>query len=127
MTAERDSGERRRRAERWGLSAESRACWALRLKGYAIIARRFKSPRGEIDIVARRGRLIAFVEVKARASLMQALEAVTPRTRRRIEAAAADWSVRNPGFADFAWRYDIVAVIPRRWPKHVADAFRAGE
>ncbi|MDR3374719.1 MAG: YraN family protein [Ancalomicrobiaceae bacterium] len=127
MIALRSSDERRRRAERWGLSAEFRAAWSLRLKGFSIIARRFKSPRGEIDIVARRGRTIAFVEVKARASFEDALEAVTPRTRRRIEAAAADWSVRHPGYADFFWRYDIVVVVPRRWPKHVADAFRSGE
>jgi putative endonuclease len=121
------SDERRRRAERWGLSAEVRAAWSLRLKGYSIIARRFKSPRGEIDIVARRGRTIAFVEVKARASFEVALEAVTPRARRRIEAAAADWGVRHPAFADFFWRYDIVVVVPRRWPKHVANAFWGGE
>ncbi|MDR3493082.1 MAG: YraN family protein [Ancalomicrobiaceae bacterium] len=119
--------ERRRRAERWGLSAETRAVWSLRLKGYAIVARRFKCPRGEIDVIARRGRTLAFVEVKARSSFEAALEAVTPRGRRRIEAAASAWGARNPAFADFFWRYDIIAVVPRRWPKHVVDAFRAGE
>jgi len=117
----------RRRAYRWGLSAETRAAWYLRLKGYRILARRYKVSRGEIDLVVRRGRVLAFVEVKARAAELDALEAVGPKTRRRIEAAADIWGTKYPYYQDFSWRYDIIVVIPGRWPLHIMDAFRTGE
>ncbi len=117
----------RRKAYAWGLSAEIRAAWYLRLKGYRILARRYKVVRGEIDLIARRGRTIAFVEVKARPSEDAALEAVTWRARRRIEAAALAWGAANPAYADHDWRFDIVAILPGRWPRHVVDAYRSGE
>ena len=123
-----DTGaEERRRAYRWGLSAETRAAWYLRLKGYRILARRYKVSRGEIDLVVRRGRVLAFVEVKARTAELAALEAVGPKTRRRIEAAADIWGTKYPYYQSFAWRYDIVVVLPGRWPLHIVDAFRTGE
>ena len=138
MTSDRDNGSsnsrdpdaqttERRRAYRWGLSAETRAAWFLRLKGYRILARRFKVARGEIDLIALKGRVLVFVEVKARSSEADAFEAVGPRTRRRIEAAASNWGARYPYYQDFTWRYDIVAMLPGRWPRHLIEAFRAGD
>ena len=74
-----------------GISAESRAAALLIAKGFRILARRWKSPAGEIDIIARRRQLLVFVEVKARANLDQAAESVVPRQRARIAAAAEAW------------------------------------
>src|SRR5580658_2879428 len=79
-----------------GLSAESRAAMLLIAKGYRIAARRWKTPFGEIDIVAGRGKTLVFVEVKARASADEAIEAVTERTQRRIVAAAELWLAHHP-------------------------------
>jgi putative endonuclease len=122
-----DGSEIRRRAYRWGLSAETRAAWYLRLKGYRILARRYKVARGEIDLVARKGTILAFVEVKARVAEVDALAAVGPKTRRRIEAAADIWGTKYPYYQTFSWRYDIIVVTPGRWPLHIVDAFRTGE
>ena len=86
-------------AFRLGLSAESRAAMFLIAKGYRILARRFKTPFGEIDIVARRRGALVFVEVKARGRADEAAEAVTERGRRRIVGAAELWLARNPADA----------------------------
>src|SRR3954469_9922535 len=83
-------------AFRTGLSAESRAAMLLIAKGFRILARRWRSPVGEIDIVARRRRLLVFVEVKARATLDEAAWSVTDRQRARIAAAAEAWLARYP-------------------------------
>src|ERR1700744_2022214 len=88
-------------AFRTGLSAEGRAAALLMAKGYRIVARRFRTPHGEIDIVARRRNLIAFVEVKARASLDEAAYAVTPRQQQRIIEAAQAWLMAHPEHANF--------------------------
>lgn len=114
----------RRRAYRLGLAAETLAAWALRLRGYRILDRRFKAAQGEIDLVVRRGRLVAFVEVKARPTFEAALDAVSETSARRIAAAAEWWIVKHPVYADYDQRFDFVLVVPGRWPKHVADAFR---
>jgi putative endonuclease len=82
-------------AFRTGLSAGARAAF-LMAKGYRILARRFRTPYGEIDLVARRRNVLAFVEVKARASLDDAAYAVTPRQRRRIIDAAQGWLMTHP-------------------------------
>jgi putative endonuclease len=119
--------DERRRAESLGLAAETRAAWMLRLKFHHILARRFRCGAGEIDLVARRGRTLVFVEVKARATLEAAIDAVTARARGRILAAADVFVARNPAFADHDRRFDIVAVLPGRWPRHLADAFRGDD
>src|SRR5437016_10864547 len=106
-----------------GLSAESRAAAYLVAKGYRIVARRFRSPVGEIDIVARRRGVLVFVEVKARARLDDAAEAVSERQRRRIAAAAAAWLAGHPEHASWGVRFDAVLVTPRRWPRHITAAF----
>ena len=124
--SEQDSGEAKRSvAFRFGLSAESRAAAFLIAKGYRILARRFRTPHGEIDIVARRRNLIAFVEVKARASLDDAAYAVTPRQQQRIIDAAQGWLVAHPEHAEFELRFDAMLIAPRRLPRHVLAAFDA--
>lgn len=108
-----------------GLSAESRAAAWLIAKGYRILARRFRTPHGEIDIVARRRNLIAFVEVKARASLDEAAYAVTPRQQQRIVNAAEGWLMAHPEHADFELRFDAMLIAPRHLPRHLLAAFDA--
>ncbi|MHA7871336.1 MAG: YraN family protein [Hyphococcus sp.] len=117
---------KRRRAETAGRRSETAAAILLRLKGFAILERRFKSPVGEIDIIAKRGRLVAFVEVKARSDMQTALEAVTPRARRRIVAAADAFLSRHPHLAECDCRYDIVVAAGWRL-RHVSNAWRVGD
>jgi putative endonuclease len=113
----------RRAALRRGARAEMLAAVALRLRGWRIAERNFRCSQGEIDIVARKGNLIAFVEVKARSSRVDALDAVTFEARRRIAAAASVWISRQRDADRLSWRFDIVAVEPGRWPSHQEDAF----
>jgi putative endonuclease len=112
-------------AFRFGLSAESRAAAFLIAKGYRILARRFRTPMGEIDIVARRRNVLIFVEVKARESFDDAAEAIGPRQRRRIIAAAELWLAARPQDAQCDMRFDAVLVAPRRIPRHLQAAFDA--
>jgi len=114
----------RRSAERRGRWAEALCVLRLRLAGYRILARRAKSALGEIDLVARRGRILAFIEVKARADNATALFALTPRQSRRIERAALAFVARHPALAALDMRYDAMLVRPWRWPVHVVDAWR---
>jgi putative endonuclease len=108
-----------------GLSAEARAAAYLMVKGYRILARRFRTPYGEIDIVARRRQLLAFVEVKARASLDEAAYAVTERQQQRIIEAAQAWLMAHPEHADFDLRFDVMLIAPRCLPRHLLAAFDA--
>ncbi len=112
-------------AFRLGLSAESRAALWLMAKGYRIAARRWKTPLGEVDIVARRGRTLVFAEVKARERADEAAEAVTERSRRRIIAAAELWLAHRPADAHCHIRFDVVLVTPGKLPQHIANAFDA--
>ena len=112
-------------AFRTGLSAESRAAAYLIAKGYRIVARRFRTPVGEIDIVARRRGVLVFVEMKARLNLDDAAEAVTSRGRRRIVAAAEAWLARNPDDVMSEMRFDAVLVAPGKMPRHIMGAFEA--
>jgi putative endonuclease len=116
----------RQAAFRLGLSAETRAAALLLAKGYRIAARRWQSPVGEVDLVARRGRVLVFVEVKARGRIDDAAEAVTIRQRRRIAAAAAAWLASHPGDATCDIRFDAVLIAPWRIPRHIPAAFDAG-
>ena len=108
-----------------GLSAESRASAMLLAKGYRILARRFRTPHGEIDIVARKRNLIAFVEVKARETLDGAAYAVTPQQQVRISNAAQGWLVAHPEHADFDMRFDVILIAPKHLPRHLLAAFDA--
>src|ERR1043165_666331 len=112
-------------AFRTGLSAEARAVAWLTAKGYRILARRFRSPYGEIDIVARRRNLLAFVEVKARATLDDAAWAVTPRQQARIITAPQAWLMTHPEHAEFELRFDAMLIAPKRLPRHLLAAFDA--
>jgi putative endonuclease len=117
----------RQAAEQRGRAAETAAVWRLRLAGWRILARRWRSAAGEIDIVARRRGVVAFVEVKARAGREDALLAVTPRQQRRIARAAALFLASGRGMGGRAGagqpRFDLVLVRPWRWPEHVPAAF----
>ncbi len=120
----REPDFRRSRAYIRGLSAEFLCVWLLRLKGYRILARRYRGPAGEIDIIARRGRLIAAIEVKARASLTEALESVSKRQQKRIMQTLLYFQSRHPRLAGLDYRFDVMWVGPRRAPKHILDAWR---
>src|SRR5580693_1468304 len=108
-----------------GLSAEARAAAYLMAKGHRILAKRFRTRYGEIDLVARRRNLVAFIEVKARASLDDAAYAVTPRQQQRIIDAAQAWLMAHPEHADFELRFDAMLIAPRRLPRHLLAAFDA--
>ena len=116
----------RQAAFRVGISAESRAAAFLIAKGFRILAQRWRSPLGEIDIVARRRQLLVFAEVKARASLDEAAESVNERQRRRIAAAAEIWLAANPDKTVLDIRFDAILVAPGRIPRHVPAAFETG-
>lgn len=115
----------RREAYARGRRGERLAAWWLRLKGYRILAQDFRCPMGEIDLVARRGGILAIVEVKHRGALAAAGEAVTPRQQRRVLRAAQHFLQRRPDLADLQLRFDAVLLVPRRWPHHLKDAWNA--
>ncbi len=115
---------RRRQAYQSGHWAEHLAAFRLRLAGYGILARRYRTPLGEIDLVARRGRVVAFVEVKRRAKLSAGLDAVTPVARLRIRRAAELYIRRYPALSELTLRFDVIVVTPWSWPRHIRDAWR---
>ncbi len=121
-TRDRRTDTRRTREKR-GRQAEALAALALRLKGYRILDRRIRTPAGEIDLVARRGMVVAFVEVKARQTHGRAAESITPAQRRRIVRAAANYIAANPRLAPLTQRFDAILVEPRRWPHHIINAW----
>jgi len=114
----------RQQAEKRGRGAETLACWYLRLRGWQILARRARVPGGEVDIVARRGRIVAFVEVKARASEEAAAMALDDWRLRRVAVAAERLAPRYMRDGDDL-RIDALFIVPRRWPKHLANVWQA--
>lgn len=118
-----DARARRVKAYRRGHHGEWLAAFALILKGYRIVARRYRTKLGEIDLIARRGDLVLIVEVKVRATLVEAMEAIAHQSERRIERAADLWLSRQPDYARLSVRFDMMAVLPRRWPVHVENVF----
>ena len=112
-------------AFRLGLSAESRAAMFLIAQAYRIAARRWKTPFGEIDIVARRRHALVFVEVKARGTIDNAAEAVTERGKQRIVGAAGFWLAQHPDDVNAEIRFDVILVAPGKIPRHIANAFDA--
>ena len=115
----------RRRAWRLGHWAETVCVGDLALRGYRVLARRVRYPVGEIDIVARRGGVLAIIEVKARPSLAEAAESISPRQQQRIRRAAEAFLGTHPGLGGLTVRFDAMLLVPGRWPVHVADAWRA--
>jgi len=122
--ADQPASPRRLKAYRRGHHGEWLAAAALMAKGFRIVARRYKTKLGEIDLIARRGRLVLIVEVKARATLLAAMEAIGRESERRIEGAADLWLARQPDYARLSVRFDMVAVLPWRWPIHVPNVFQ---
>ena len=120
----RAATRRRQRAQRRGRVAEWLCLWHLRLRGWHILARGWRCPSGEIDIVARRGKVLAVIEVKSRRDLATAALALMPRQRRRIARAASAFLLVRPDLADLALRFDVMLVEPLRPPRHLADAWR---
>lgn len=114
----------RRLAERRGHDAERHAVWLLRLKGYRILARRFRVPSGEIDLIARRGKVLVAVEVKTRANFATAAESVLSQQRRRIARALEHYLARNPHLAQLDCRFDVITIVPGRWPRHLPNAWQ---
>jgi putative endonuclease len=107
-----------------GMVAEVYAIIILTLKGYRILAWRYKTPVGEVDIVARRGRTIVFIEVKLRPDTETALYAISPRAQQRIIRAASHFMVSHPRFQDFSMRFDAVAVSGFRL-RHLDNAWQS--
>jgi putative endonuclease len=99
--------------------------WHLRLRGWRIVARGWRCPSGEIDILAQRRGVLAIIEVKLRGDAGSAAAAVLPRQRRRITRAAAAFLAVRPDLAGLALRFDVMLVAPGRMPRHLADAWRA--
>ncbi|MGI6244385.1 MAG: YraN family protein [Pseudochelatococcus sp.] len=104
-----------------GLQAERLAAFLLMLKGYRILSRRYRAGGGEIDIVAQRGNTVAFVEVKARAALDDARQAITADKQRRIVGAVRHWLARNAWAMPMTLRCDAVFVGRKGLPRHVRD------
>lgn len=117
-----DGQQRRRKAYARGHGAETRAALFLMLKGYRVLARRYKTPLGEIDLIARRGRRIVFVEVKQRPTVELCEASVTDETRRRVRRAAGWWMGRHPQLHDFDQGFDLVFIANWRWPVHLHNA-----
>ncbi len=111
------------RAQKRGQRSETLAAWALRLKGYRIVERGYRTKVGEIDIIARKGDLIAMVEVKARNTCAAAVDAVTFSAQQRIINAGDFWLSRQRDFSRLSIRYDIIAIMPRKWPRHFKGAW----
>ena len=120
----RPAGERRA-AEARGRRAEAVAALHLRLTGWRILERRARTSAGEIDLVACRGAILAFIEVKARADIKEARAALTPRQQQRLVRAGAVWRGRHERFCDHEIRFDVILVAPWRWPRRIAAAFMA--
>lgn len=112
----------RAKANRRGARAEFIAALILTLKGYRVLVRRYKTPVGEIDLIARRGRRVAFVEVKQRPSFEECEAAVTSQTRKRVRRAAAWWISRNSRYHEFDQGFDLIFVARGRIPRHLLNA-----
>jgi putative endonuclease len=114
--------EQRRRRYRRGLNAEMIVAAVYMAFGHRILGRRFKTPVGEIDLIAIKGRRVAFIEVKRRASVEDAEDAITLTMRRRVRRAADLWLARNPQYQGYDVGFDLVFVLPWRFPIVMRDA-----
>ncbi len=113
-------------ARKLGRRAEVLAALWLMAKGYRILGFRLATPLGEIDLLAQRGRVLAVVEVKQRATIEDALDAVTPTQRDRLRRAVAHLSAHRAGLRDLLVRLDLIALAPGRPPRHLPDAWPDG-
>ncbi|CTQ69361.1 YraN family protein [Roseibium alexandrii] len=117
--------ERRRKAHIRGLSAENFAAWYLRLTGWRILKQRYKTKAGEIDLIVKKRKTVAFIEVKARKSRQAALEAVSPASQKRIVRAAKIFVAEHPKAGFFTLRFDVMIIRPWALPERIVNAFEA--
>jgi putative endonuclease len=122
----RKSALRRQRAQRRGRAAEWLCLWHLRLRGWHILARGWRCPAGEIDILARRGKVLAVIEVTSRGEFAAAA-ALAPRQRRRIARAAEAFLLQRSDLAGLDLRFDLMLVAPLRLPRHWRGAWRTDD
>lgn len=120
-SSEAKTAERLQRYRR-GHRGEGLATLMLRIKGYRILGRRVVTPAGELDIIAVRGSRIAFVEVKMRANQIAAEASVSDNQRRRVHRAAQMWLARHAAYQGLEMGFDLVFVLPWRWPQHLPNA-----
>ena len=124
MTPPLDRVRRGAAARRDGRRSEVLVALLLVTKGSRILGFRMRTPQAEIDLLAVRGGVVAVIEVKRRRTLEEALDAVTPRQRRRLLSAANSIHARRPDLAHASIRLDLMALAPGRWPRHIRDAWR---
>ena len=117
----------RQRAQRRGRTAEWFCLWHLRMRGWRILARGWRCSAGEIDIVARRGKVLAVIEVKSRGEFAAAAIALAPRQRRRIARAAESFLLQRSDLVGLDLRFDLMLVTPRRLPRHWPGAWRTDD
>jgi len=122
--AQHAATRRRQRAQRQGRFAEWLCLWHLRLRGWRIVARGWRCPSGEIDILARRGGVLAVIEVKSRGEIDAAAAALAPRQRRRISRAAEAFLLSRPDLVGLDLRFDLMLVAQLRPPHHWRGAWR---
>ena len=111
------------KAYRDGLLAETLAAFLFRLRGYRVVAQRYRSPVGEIDLVVARGQRLAFVEVKRRKTKDDAAYSLSEKQRARITRAAQYWLASHPDFTTHTIAFDVVLAAPWSWPRHIENAF----
>jgi putative endonuclease len=114
----------RKKAERAGRLGEWAAAFMLQLKGYVIVQRRMKSRLGEVDLIARHAKVLAFIEVKVRAKPTDPATILSPYQMKRIVNGATGWASSRPWAHGCQWRYDLIIVRPWHWPLHIKDAWR---
>lgn len=119
-------GNKRQKANLFGQRSEALAALFLQLKFYRIRDRRYKTPGGEIDIIAERFGMLVFVEVKSRLKAASEAEALEAINQARILRAAEHWLSRHPREAQKSCRFDVIFLAPGRWPRHLINAFDAG-
>ena len=124
MNNRTDNLQRRKLAEKRGRRAETLATWLLTLKGYRILDTRLQTPHGEIDIIAAKGKTLAIVEVKSRATIELAKEALHTANLSRIEEAAYYYQAKRQNLEHHTIRFDAVFVTKGLRTKHVKDAWR---
>jgi len=113
------------RAYRFGLWAEWLCIMSLMLTGHHILARRYRNSHGEIDLIAKRGKQLVFIEVKARQQVDDGLHALKPAQQQRIVRAASAFLANHPAYQELRIRFDFMVVSGIKWPKHIRHAFEA--
>ncbi|MGB1547975.1 MAG: YraN family protein [Alphaproteobacteria bacterium] len=126
MSGKASRAARGKTAERYGRFAENLCAGLLWCKGYRVLERRYRTPLGEIDVIAKRGQTLVFVEIKARENLDSAGEAIGQRQQARIFRAAEHFLSVRPELVDAEMRFDAMLVGRNGWPRHVKDAWRGG-